>query len=407
MATSSSTAPKPGNPLVYLDLSFGTSPPPTRAGANRIVIELYAHLVPKTAENFRALCTNPSTVTTSSGTPLSYKNSIFHRVIPKFMIQGGDFTRGDGTGGESIYGEKFADEDLTGKHDAPFLLSMANAGPGTNGSQFFITTVPTPHLDGKHVVFGRVLRGKGVVRRVEAVETSSDRPVENVRIVECGQLEEGSEEVKNGSYGIEADATGDQYEDFPEDQDDKLESDVKATFDIGSALKSIANAQFSKGQFATALEKYQKALRYLSLHPILPEDTPSALASEWSTLKTSIQLNTALCALKTTPAQPTVSIKTATAVIQHLTSTKPESWETNAESEAAETKKKADLAKAFYRRALAYVAQKDDERAEADLGRAKELAPADAGIRNELANVAKRREARKKAQRAAYSKMFS
>ncbi|CDW99285.1 hypothetical protein, partial [Sporisorium scitamineum] len=128
------TAPTPGNPIVYLDLSFGnTQPTPSRAGSNRIVLELFSHLVPKTAENFRALCTNPPTTLASTGQPLSFQGSIFHRVIPKFMIQGGDFTRGDGTGGESIYGEKFEDEDLTGKHDRPFLLSMANAGPGTNG----------------------------------------------------------------------------------------------------------------------------------------------------------------------------------------------------------------------------------------------------------------------------------
>ncbi len=254
------------------------------------------------------------------------------------------------------------------------------------------------------MVFGRVLRGKNVVRKVEAVETSSgDRPKEDVKIVECGQLEEGSEEVKSGRYGIEEDGTGDVYEDFPEDQSDQLETDVQATFDIASSLKSIANTQFSKGSFAIALEKYEKALRYLQLHPILPESTPPTLASQWTTLKTSIQLNTSLCALKLTPPQPSTTIKHATAVIQHL-STTPDGWESDKEAEA---KKKADLAKAFYRRALGYVAKKDDERAEKDLERARELAPGDAGIKAELANVAKRREARKKAQRAAYSKMFS
>lgn len=397
--SSTNTTPKPGNPIVYLDLAFGSSPA-SRPGSNRIVLELYADRVPRTAENFRVLCTNTSKLA-STGQPLSFRNSIFHRVIPKFMIQGGDFTRADGTGGESIYGEKFQDEDLTGKHDVPFLLSMANAGANTNGSQFFITTVPTPHLDGKHVVFGRVLKGKGVVRRVESVETvASDRPKEDVKIVDCGELT--GDEVSNQTYGIEQDDTGDQYEDFPEDQDDKLESDVSATYHIGLALKNMANTQFSKANFDIALEKYSKALRYLQLHPILPEDTPADLAANYTTLKTSIQLNACLCALKTTPAQPRVAISNATAVISNLTSNKAPSTE-----QADKNKYHSDLAKAFYRRALAYVAQKDDERAEADLKHALENAPEDAGVKRELQALARRKEAKLKGMRAAYSKMFS
>ncbi|KAH9385838.1 peptidyl-prolyl isomerase F (cyclophilin D) [Nematocida major] len=164
------------NPKVFLDITADGS------YLGQIVILLAADVVPKTAENFRQLCTG--TAKDLKG----YKGSIFHRVIKDFMIQGGDFTKGNGTGGASIYGAKFADENFKLKHDEPYLLSMANAGPNTNGSQFFITTTVTEWLNGKHVVFGKVIEGADVVRKIEGTRTDgSDRPISRIVISNCGE----------------------------------------------------------------------------------------------------------------------------------------------------------------------------------------------------------------------------
>jgi cyclophilin family peptidyl-prolyl cis-trans isomerase len=168
-------------PRVFFDVTADGAP------LGRIVMELHADIVPKTAENFRALCTGEKGVG-KMGKPLHFKGSSFHRVITDFMCQGGDFTAGNGTGGESIYGAKFADENFQLKHTGPGVLSMANAGPNTNGSQFFLCTVPTPWLDGKHVVFGNVVEGMDVVKKVEGYGSGSGKTSKKIVIADCGQL---------------------------------------------------------------------------------------------------------------------------------------------------------------------------------------------------------------------------
>ncbi|ETW77521.1 hypothetical protein HETIRDRAFT_239579, partial [Heterobasidion irregulare TC 32-1] len=366
-------------PMTYFDIAIGDRP------LGRVVFSLYSDLVPKTAENFRALCTGEKG-TGAAGKPLWFKGSGFHRVIKKFMIQGGDFTAGNGTGGESIYGEKFADEAFPVKHEKPFLLSMANAGKDTNGSQFFITCVPTPHLDGKHVVFGEVIRGKSIVREVENYPTASgDVPTTPITITDCGVLPPDDPSLTPSGAAPD----GDRYEDYPDDDDSDVQ-DPAVALRIARELREVGNALWKAGDAARALAKWQKALRYLDVHPVLPEDAPEEVREGHAALRAPLLLNSALAALKA-PGAPGENAQTALRATERA---------------LALSLSDADRAKALYRRGLAFGVVKEDEEAEEALAEASRLARDDAAIAGELERVRQRKKERRDKQKKAFKKMF-
>jgi peptidyl-prolyl isomerase D len=284
------------------------------------------------------------------------------------MIQGGDFTAFNGTGGESIYGEKFPDENFDLKHDRPFLLSMANSGPGTNGSQFFVTTVPTPHLDGKHVVFGEVISGRGVVRKLEATPTGpDDKPVAEATVLECGELSGDSYELATQKP---VDTTGDIYEDYPEDT--QHEPSGSEYFKIASDIKEFGNKAFKSGDVELGLEKYQKGLRYLNQCTETTDSDPKELASQMAALRFTLHSNSALLANK----------------LKRFADARTWAGFALDTAEAAGAKD-GDKAKAYYRRAVALVGLKEEDEALKDLEAAGKLAPGDVAIMNESSRVKK------------------
>jgi peptidyl-prolyl isomerase D len=364
-----------GNPIVYLNINIGEE------FAGKVILELFSDVVPKTADNFRALCTGEKGAS-STGAPLSFKNCTFHRIVKDFMIQGGDFTKGDGTGGESIYGEKFEDENFDLKHDQPFLLSMANAGPSTNGSQFFITTVPTPHLDGKHVVFGKVIKGKSIVRAIENTPLNGEKPASKVVIVDCGELT-GSQIQAALDEGNDPE---DPYEDYSQDYQGSKE--VPDMHKIAEELRTLGNKHFKAGDYQTAVKKYAKALRYLNEHPVFDKDSEDyKYHAQYLTTRTSIHLNSALSYIKLNKFHDAI----------------------NSTSYVLEYDEITDLnkSKALYRKGVAESNLRQFDEAFTDLSKALELSPGDSAIIKELENVKQKKKILLEKSKKAFSKMFS
>jgi peptidyl-prolyl isomerase D len=240
------------NPFVFLDVCIGSNK------SGRIIIELFKNIVPKTAENFRVLCTGEKGIGIS-GNPLHLKGSIFHRVVPMYMIQGGDIAAFDGTSGESIYGWTFEHENFTLKHHSPGLLSMVNVDDKTCCSQFIITVTACPQLDGKNVVFGQVKKGLGIVQEVNYIDTEQGRPVVKCWIENCGEL--GPDD--DWEYG-ELDGTEDIYPPYPADWSiNNQQLQIQALEDVINKIKNSGNYYFKARNFVRANAKYRKALRYI------------------------------------------------------------------------------------------------------------------------------------------------
>ncbi|CAL9159077.1 unnamed protein product [Musa hybrid cultivar] len=358
------------NPRCYMDVTIGGDM------EGRIVVELFAGVVPRTAENFRSLCTGEKGVGPNTGVPLHLKGSCFHRVIKGFMIQGGDISAGDGTGGESIYGLKFEDENFALKHERKGMLSMANSGPNTNGSQFFITTTRTPHLDGKHVVFGKVLKGMGVVRSIEHTPVGdADCPTVDVVIADCGELPEGADDGVSNFF-----RDGDFYADWPLDLDDKP-SEVSWWMNAVNSAKTFGNDYFKKQDYKMALKKYRKAMRYLDVCWEKEEiDEEKSLLLRKT--KSIILTNSSACKLKLGDLKGSLL-----------------------DADFALREREGN-AKAYFRQGQAYMALNDVDAAVESFKNALEIEPNDGGIKRELAAAKKKIADRRDQERKAYSRMF-
>jgi len=364
------------NPTVFLDINVGDD------YVGRIIIELFANIVPKTAENFLQLCTGEK-----ADKGLHYRGTQFHRIINRFMLQGGDFENGDGTGGSSIYGPKFDDENFLLKHESGGLLSMANSGPNTNGSQFFLTTVNCPHLDGKHVVFGQVKKGMGIVTDTEVNKTdSNDRPLTPVTIVSCGEILPGQ------PLGVcEDDGTSDKYPHHPEDLDLDwyLSSNFSRLLEITSDIKESGNVYYRKGDHQNATRKYKKCCKYIKLLRDTMGQTDDDEEKQVRAVEVPCVLNIAAVKLRFKDFDQAIYECNKVLEIEEELDYAPD-W----------------ITKARYRRGQAQNGKQNFEEALADLRVVLKLQPKDVGVKKEISALKQAAEKARAEEKKMYSKMF-
>ncbi|KAF5308316.1 hypothetical protein FQR65_LT06310 [Abscondita terminalis] len=361
----SDTCEKQPNSFVYLDIVIGDEK------AGRVVIELFNTIVPKTAHNFLSLCVGSKGIG-SLGKRLCYQGTQFHRVVPQFMVQGGDITKDDGTGGESIYGKEFEDENFEILHGEEGRVGMANAGPNTNNSQFYITTVPCPHLDNINVVFGQVRKGLNIIREIGDVQRNGDVPVVRCFIKKCGELKYGD------SWNInEDDGTADVYPPWPDDWgttcNEKFEEAI-------TNIKHSGNHFFKQQNYIDSDRKYRKSLRYIDYFLSTGKGFNSKLVQN---MKVSSLLNLAAVRLKKCKYQ-----------------------DANLYCDQALTID-TENGKAFYRRAQARIGLKDYDKALVDLKTALKLCPNDKLIQNELHNATQMKLNYLQREKQIFSKMFT
>ncbi|XP_047955756.1 peptidyl-prolyl cis-trans isomerase CYP40-like [Salvia hispanica] len=358
------------NPRCFLDISI--------AGEleGRMVVELYKDVVPITAENFRALCTGERGLASVTGVPLHYKGSRFSSIIRGFMVQGGAISDENGSVGESIYGATFDDENFELKHTRKGMLSMANNGPNTNGSQFSILTTQAPHLDGKCVVFGKLIKGFGVLRAVEYQAVADDYcSTADVVIIDCGEIPEGEDD---GTIDFFKD--GDLYPDSPMDLDAKPDSYSWVLSAIES-IKVIGNEHYKKKNYKMAIRKYRKAIKYQDLCWEMP-DLDQEQSEQLRKIKSQILTNSSMCKMKLGDLDGALL---------------------DVEYAIRETK---DYAKAFYRQGQVYMSLNNIDAAVESYQKALELEPNDGCIKKELAIAKKKIADRVDLEKKAFSKIF-